>query len=164
MARISGKSILTLVVAALLLATLPNVIRQFLQTGKFYPFSPQFFHDLLARLSGPGRMRFIFQPTVAILLGARDGRKDARSGAAPYLQALFSKGVDRSGLLRSAWASTQNLAMIAILLDMISQFLIFHEIHPGTALLVGPVLIALPYSASRGLTNRIARWRMSRQG
>ena len=164
MARISFKSILTLLVAALLLAALPNVIRQFMQTGQFYPFSPQFFHDVLARLSGPGRLRFIFQPTVAILLGARDGVKDARAGAIPYLQALFSRGSDRRGLLRSAGVSIQNLVMIAILLDIISQYLIFHEVRPGAALLVGPVLIAIPYSVSRGLSNRIARRRMAKQG
>ena len=164
MARISVKSILAIIVAVLLLAALPNVIRQFLQTGHFYPFSPQFFHDVLSRLSGPGRLRFIFQPTVAILLGARDGVKDARAGAIPYLQALFSRGSDRLGLLRSARASTQNLVMIAILLDMISQYIIFREVRPGAALLVGPVLIAIPYSISRGISNRIARRRMAKQG
>lgn len=163
MARISRKSILPLIVAALLLATLPRVVHQFLQTGEFYPLSPQFFHDVLARLSGPGRMRFILQPTVAILLGARDGVRDARAGVIPYLQALFSRGSDRLGLLRSAKESIQNLAMIAILLDIISQFLIFREIHPGAALLVGPVLIAIPYSLSRGLSNRIAQRRMATQ-
>ena len=38
-----------------------------------------------ARLHGPGRLRFIFQPTVAVVLGARDGVKDARSGNPPFL-------------------------------------------------------------------------------
>ena len=58
----------------------------------------------------------------------------------------------------------QNLVMIAILLDMISQYLIFREVRPGAALMVGPVLIAIPYSVSRGLSNRIARRRMAKQG
>lgn len=46
---------------------------------------------------------------------------------------------------------------IAILLDVITQFLIFRDIHPGAALLLVPVLISLPYAVSRALTNRIAR-------
>jgi hypothetical protein len=48
---------------------------------------------------------------------------------------------------------------IAIILDVISQFLIFQEIHPGPALVLGPVPIAVPYSISRALANRIARRR-----
>jgi len=62
-------------------------------------------------------------------------------------------------LLRSALGSVRDLVAIAIILDVISQFLIFHEVHPGAALVLGPVLIAIPYSISRGLANRIARRR-----
>jgi penicillin-binding protein 2 len=55
--------------------------------------------------------------------------------------------------------STRNLLAIAILLDLISQFLIFHEIRPGAALVIGPVLIAVPYVLSRAFSNRIWHWR-----
>lgn len=55
------------------------------------------------------------------------------------------------------------LVAIAIILDLISQVLIFREIHPGAALLLGPVLIATPYSISRSLTNGIAS-RRTREG
>jgi len=30
-------------------------------------------------------------------------------------------------------------------------------VHPGAALVVGPVLICVPYSAARALTNRVVR-------
>jgi len=30
-------------------------------------------------------------------------------------------------------------------------------VHPGAALVVGPILICLPYALSRALTNRLAR-------
>lgn len=62
----------------------------------------------------------------------------------------------RLHLLRSAFASIADLVAIAIILDVISKFLIFREFHPVAALLVGPVVIALPYSLSRALGNRIA--------
>jgi hypothetical protein len=42
-------------------------------------------------------------------------------------------------------------------LDLLSQFLIFREIHPGAAILLGPVLIGVPYSVSRTFASRIAR-------
>ena len=155
MASISRSAILNVVVIAILVAALPGAIWRLIQTGDPYLFTHRFFVEMFARLSGPGRMRFILQPTVAILLGARDGAKDARAGLPPFLWALASHGTRRRELLRSALASVRNLVSVAILFDVVSQFLIFHEIHPGAALLLGPVLIAVPYALSRALTNRI---------
>ena len=72
-------------------------------------------------------------------------------------------GATREGprlhLSRRAFASMADLAAIAIILDVISQFKIFREFHPVAALLVGPVVIALAFSLSRALGNRIARGR-----
>jgi hypothetical protein len=149
--------ILPAVVLAILLATLPGAIHRLIQTGNPYLFSHEFFQDMVARLSGPGRLRFIMQPLVAILLGSRDGVKDARTGSCPFLWGVvFHKGM-RPQLLKSGLASVRNLMAIAILLDIISQYLIFREIHPGAALLLGPVLISIPYAVARALANRIAR-------
>jgi hypothetical protein len=155
MALISRSSILNVVVIAIVLAVLPGAIWRLIQTGDPYLFTHRFFADILARLSGPGRMRFILQPTVAILLGARDGAKDARALLPPFLWTLAVHSSRRRELLRGALASVRNLVGVAIILDVVSQFLIFHEIHPGAALLLGPVLIAVPYALSRALTNRI---------
>jgi hypothetical protein len=127
------------------------------RSGDLYQFTGRFFQDILARLSGPGRLRVIVQPTVAILLGVRSGIKDAREGATPFLWAPAFHGRHRRALLRSAFISIRDLVAIAILLDIISQFLIFREVHPGAALMVGPVLITMPYVVVRALTNRIMR-------
>jgi hypothetical protein len=153
---LSRDSILPAIVILVLLATLPFVVWEFMQTREVYIFSRRFWPDLVARLHGPGRMRFIMQPTVAIILGARDGVKDRRADKPPFLWGLVFRSADRAGLLRSALASVRNLVLVAILLDAISQFLIFRMVHPGAALLLGPVLIALPYATSRALTNRIS--------
>lgn len=155
MASISRSTILNVAVIAILVAALPGAIWRLIQTGDPYLFTHRFFVEMLARLSGPGKLRFILQPTVAILLGARDGAKDARAGLPPFLWALAFHGAHRRELLRSALASVRNLVAVAILFDVVSQFLIFREIHPGAALLLGPVLVALPYALSRALTNRI---------
>lgn len=151
--------ILPLVVVVILLATLPGAIHRLIQTGNPYLFSREFYHDMVARLSGPGRLRFILQPIVAILLGLRDGLKDARTGASPFLWGIIFHREHRPQLLRSALASVRNLVAVAVLLDIISQYLIFREIHPGAALLLGPVLISIPYAVSRALANRILRRR-----
>jgi hypothetical protein len=151
---ISGKTILRAIAVAVFLATLPGAIRRVMQSGDLYLFSQHFFEDMAARLEGPGRLRFVFQPVVALILGGRDGRKDARAGAAPFLWGLVFHHGNRSQLLRSAIASVSSLVIIAILLDLLSQFLIFREMHPAAALILGPVMIGLPYALARALTNR----------
>lgn len=162
---ISRSSLLTAIVIAVLLAATPFAIAEFFRTGQIYILSRRFVDDMLARFHGPGRLRFIFQPTVAIVLGARDGVKDARAGKFPFLWGLVFHPVDRPGLLRGAVASVRDLVAVAILLDVASQFLIFgsfRRVNPFAALLLGPVLIGLPYASSRALTNRIARRRPRR--
>ena len=136
---------------------LPGAIRKIVQTGDPYLFTTGFFQDILARLSGPGRLRFIVQPIVAIILGAKSGMKDARSGLPPFFWALAFHGEHRRELLKTTLASIRDLAAVAILLDIVFQFIIFHDVRPGAALVVGPLLITLPYAVSRAATNRLVR-------
>ena len=159
MSSISRRWILGGVVIAILVALTPRAILRILETGDLYLFTNQFFQDILARLSGPGRLRFVFQPVVAVILGVRSGMKDGSAGLPPFLWALLFHKQHRRELFRSTLASVRNLVAIAILLDLIAQFLIFHEVRPGAALVVGPVLIGVPYGVSRALSNRI--WRRS---
>ena len=154
---LSRSSILTALAIAILLAALPGAIARLARTGNPYLLTQQFFEDILARLSGPGRLRFILQPLTAALLGLRDGKKDSQAGCPPFLVALVCHRAHRSNLLRSAFASVRDLVAIAVILDLISQFLIFREVRPGAALVLGPMLIAVPYSISRALANRVAR-------
>jgi hypothetical protein len=158
---LSRSSLLTAIVIAVLLAATPFAVWELIKTGELYVLSHRFLDDMVARLHGPGRMRFVLQPTVATILGVRDGVKDARAGNAPFLSALVFYRTARRELLRGAFASVRDLVAVAILLDVIAQFLIFRMVHPGAALLLGPVLIAAPYAVSRALANRIAQWRTS---
>src|SRR6516162_8142697 len=102
---LSRSGVLTALVVMIFLITVPRAILRFAQTGDPYLFTRQFFQDMLARLSGPGRLRFIFQPTVAVLLGVRDGVRDARMGLAPFLSALTHQKANRHDLLRTAFSS-----------------------------------------------------------
>lgn len=156
---ISRSSLITAIAIAIVASALPGAIRRVIQTGDPYLFTERFFEHLWARFSGPGRLRFVLQPTMAVLLGVRDGKRDSRTRRPPFLLGLALQRTHRRELWRSAIASVRDLVAIAIVLDIISQMLIFREIHPGAALLVGPVLIAVPYSISRAFTNRIASGR-----
>lgn len=109
------------VVIVVLVAATPFAVAEFLKTGELYLLSRRFVDDMVARLHGHWRLRFIFQPTVAILLGGRDGTKDVRLGAPPFLWGLAFRSVNRRALIRSALISVRNLVAVAILLDVISQ-------------------------------------------
>lgn len=163
MARVTPRNIVFLVLVLVLLAAVPSSLRYAYTHGGFYIFSRQFLQDLPKRLTGPGRFRFILQPAVAIFLGIRAGKADARSGVPPYLLGLILGHGRRKQMLKEALAQLSTLIAVAILLDAISQFLILRAIYPGAALLVGPVLIALPYSISRALANRWVRVRAQAQ-
>jgi hypothetical protein len=159
---ISRSTILTATVIAVLVAATPFAVIEFFKTGELYVLSRRFVDDMIARLHGPGRLRFIFQPTVAILLGARDGTKDAHQDAIPFLWGVVFHPTERRELIRSALISVRNLVAVAILADVVSQLIIFRMVHPGAALILGPVLIGFPYASSRALTNRFARLRLGR--
>jgi len=143
-----------LVIAAALVPAIVDTI----ETGRVYLFSRQFLEELPARFTGRGRLRFILQPTVAILLGVRGGLADARAGNPPYLLGLLSAGGRRRELLRSGMAAIRNLLAAGILLDLVFQLVLYRSVHPGAALVIGPILICAPYALSRAVTNRVARW------
>jgi len=141
----------------ILIAALPSAVRDTLEQGRLYLFSQQFLDELPQRLTGPGRWRFVIQPLVAVLLGCRDGLADARAGRPAYLWGLLSGNADRRQALRSTWASIRTLLAMGVVLDALAQLLIYREVHPGAALVVGPILIGLPYAVARALANRAAR-------
>ena len=54
-------------------------------------------------------------------------------------------------------AAIRNLLAFGIIMDIVFQVVLYHSVHPGAALLVGPILICFPYAVSRALTTRLAR-------
>ena len=156
--KLNRNSVLTALVVLMVLWALPGAIQDTLQTGRVYLFSSQFVEELPRRFSGPGRLRFILQPLVAILFGVRCGLADAKSGQSPYIFALLFHAHKRKELLHSGLAAVGHLLAMGILLDAVAQLLIYKQIHPGAALVIGPLLICVPYAVARGLTVRLARW------
>ena len=160
--KLSRSSILFAIVAVVILSAVPGAIRRLAQTGDPYLFTKQFFEHLAARLTGAGKFRFIVQPMVAVILGVRYGMKDVHANLPPFLTMVAFHASHRGHALRTALADVRDLVAIAILLDILSQWLIFREIHPAAAIILGPVLITIPYSLARELANRITRARRPR--
>jgi hypothetical protein len=107
-----------------------------------------------AMLSGPGRLRFLVQPLLAIALGIRDGRRDAAAGRPPYvIRVLFVHATRKQELMTGLQTLAKPLAF-AVVLDAVVQYIIFRSVRLWHALLAGTILIALPYATARSLANR----------
>ena len=151
---LSPRNILFGIVIVVLIASVPFALVETHQTGEIYIFSRRFIDELPKRLTGPGRLRFILQPLAAIIFG-----NSGRSGRCTRRPSSVCKAPDfgsehRLALVRSGISEVAVLGAMAILLDAVSQFLIYRQVHPGAALIVGPVLIAFPYAATRAFANR----------
>ena len=118
-----------------------------------------FLADLAARIGGPGTFRFVLQPLVAVLLGVRDGRHDARAGRPPYLWALlFYRGHRRVAVKQGAMAIVKPF-VIAIATDAVLSYITLGAVHPGETLAVACLLVAFPYALARAVTNQLLRRR-----
>ena len=151
------EAIVTALALLVIAVAIPFAVKDTIETGRVYLFSRQFLEELPRRFTGPGRLRFILQPVLAILLGVRGGLADARAGNPPFLFGLVFDAGRRRALLRSGAAAISTLLAMGIILDLVFQLVLYHAVHPGAALLVGPILICLPYALSRALTNRLVQ-------
>ncbi len=146
---------------AVLALSIPGALRDAAERGSFYLFSAEFLRDLPKRLAGPGRLRFVFQPVMAILLGIRSARADVAAGRPPYLRALLFHAGHRAALMKSSLETITTLLLAGILADSVFQWLLLGISYPGAAVLVGPVLIGVPYALARGAAGACIRWRTS---
>jgi len=147
------------VLALLVIAiALPFAIVDTIETGRVYVFSKQFLEEIPQRFTGSGGSRFILQPIVAIILGIRGGLYDAKAGHPPYLFGLLFGAKHRRELLRSTVAAVRNLLAVGIIMDIVFQLVLYRSVHPGAALMIGPILVCFPYAVARALTARVAGW------
>jgi hypothetical protein len=115
------------------------------------------FENLIDRVSGPMKFRLILQPLMAIFFAVRSGLKDAKEGKPAYFWALFTDPANRRDMLRDGWKSVGKIFIIAIIIDLVYQLIVFRWFYPLEALLVAIILAFIPYLVIRGPVNRIAR-------
>ncbi|MGA9523043.1 MAG: hypothetical protein WBV82_16360 [Myxococcaceae bacterium] len=112
--------------------------------------------DLQRMLTGPGHLRFVVQPLLAILFGLRDAKADLAAGRPPFVLSLF-RSKSRKAMACQALEQIAIPLAIAVGLDLTFQYVILQRAYLWSALIVGAFLIALPYSLARGLGNRAFR-------
>jgi hypothetical protein len=116
----------------------------------------QIWDQLAGRLEGPLVLRFILQPVMATLFALRAGLKDARARRAPYLWTMLSHPSQRPQLLRDGFKDVAKVFVLAIVLDVAYQWIVFRWIYPVQALVIAAVLALVPYAIVRGPATRIA--------
>jgi len=94
--------------------------------------------QLVGRLTGPMRIRFLIQPIVAMVIAFR---------AAPPAS------------WRDVWQDVGRLWLIAITLDSAYQLLFLNWFYPGQALIVSALLAVAPFLAAAGLVMPLIRKR-----
>ena len=114
-----------------------------------------FWQGIMEVAHGKGQFRLFLQPAMAIFLGVKLGIGDAKHGKDPFLMRLFVTGQHRWQLAKESVRQALIPFCIAIVLDCILQYLTRGSIRPLAALVVGAVLIWIPFMLSRAITNRI---------
>ena len=156
MKRPSAMFVVGVLALAVLAVSVPGSLREAREHGGFYLLSVRFFEDLPKRLAGPGRMRFFIQPALAILFGWRAGRADALGNRRFLLRRLFGDAPERATVVKETIEGIGVLLLMGILLDSLFQWILLGVSYPGAALVVGPVLITVPYAAARALTGALS--------
>ena len=94
---------------------------------------------------------------MATIFAIRDGLGDARAGRPPYFWSLFTDRTARRDMLRDGWKSVSKIFILAAVLDVIYQLIVFRWLYPFEMLLVAVLLALIPYLLVRGPVNRIKR-------
>lgn len=114
-----------------------------------------FWEGVVQGLSGKGQFRLILQPTMAFILGVRLGIADAKEGKGPFLFRLFTTRYGHWELFKRSLSDAAMPLILALLMDGLLQYLTLHRVRPMQAVVVGALLVWLPFTITRGLTNRI---------
>jgi hypothetical protein len=121
-----------------------------------------FFETIARDLSGKGQFRLILQPAAALILGIRVGIADANAGRPPFIHRLITHRHQRWTIFKESLSDAVLPLVVALVMDGVLQHIAFGRIRPLAALVVGALLVWLPFVCTRALTNRI--WRRIRPG
>jgi len=111
--------------------------------------------QLIGRIEGPFAFRFVLQPLVAAIIAIRAGVADAQDQRAPYLWSVLSNPLERPQLIREGLRDVSRVFVVAIVLDLIYQSIVFGWVYPLQSVLVAIVLAIVPYVLIRGPITRL---------
>ena len=113
---------------------------------------------LIGRTGGPLTLRLFLQPTMAVMLAIRAGVKDAHERRPAYFfWAVFASAARRKELLRQLWGDIRTPFIVAVVVDVIYELIVYRMVYPVQALIVATVLCVVPYLLFRGTVTRIIK-------
>jgi len=112
--------------------------------------------NLGGRIGGPLTFRLILQPVMATILAVKAGLQDARDHRPPYFWAILTSPDERRELLQQGWKAVAKIFVLAVVIDVVYQIIVFRWVYPGELLIIAFVLACAPYLLVRGPVNRIA--------
>jgi hypothetical protein len=118
--------------------------------------------QLIARVSGPMKFRFVLQPAMSAFFAIRGGLADAKAGNPPYFWGLCSDPARRDYMIKDGWKHVRRIFILALAMDVVYQIIEIRFVYVGEAIIVALVLAILPYLILRGLVTRVARKRISK--
>ncbi len=114
-----------------------------------------FWSDMARDLTGKGHLRLIVQPLVALALGIPLGIGDGKRGERPLMARILETSQRRKELIKELFKRAAVPFCVAIALDCFLQYKTLGHVRPVAAVVVGCLLVLLPYGIARGVANRI---------
>ena len=106
--------------------------------------------QLLGRLSGPLNFRLVVMPTVVTIIALRAAWKDLREGRPAFLGIWIQDPLERKRVFRGWRKDVGRIFIIAVVLDVAYQLIVFRWVYPGLVLVVAVVCAIVPYVLVRG--------------
>jgi hypothetical protein len=113
--------------------------------------------NMIDRVNGPLQFRLVLQPVMATIFAVISGVSDAKSGKPPYFWSLITNPQHRREMLKDGWKSVGKVFVLAMILDVVYQYIQLGFIYPGEVAVVAFVLAIVPYLIIRGLVTRVIR-------
>ena len=115
------------------------------------------YENMIDRVSGPMNLRLLLQPLMASIFAVLSGLKDSKEHRPAYFWGMFTHPSERREMMEDGWKSVGKVFVLAMVLDIIYQFMVQRWVYPFEALLTAMILAIVPYLILRGLVNRIDR-------
>jgi hypothetical protein len=112
--------------------------------------------QFLGRFSGPLNFRLMVMPTVVTIIALRAVWKDLREGRPAFLGIWIQDPVERKRIFHGWFKDVGRIFLIAVVLDITYQLVVFRWIYPGMVLVVAFVCAVVPYVLVRGPVHLIA--------
>jgi hypothetical protein len=113
--------------------------------------------NMIDRVNGHLQFRLVLQPVMATIFAVISGVSDAKSGKPPYFWSLITNPQHRREMLKDGWKSVGKVFVLAMILDVVYQYIQLGFIYPGEVAVVAFVLAIVPYLIIRGLVTRVIR-------